>query len=29
VTIETMPRGFYLRTSFTARILAEHFALIR
>jgi DNA mismatch repair protein MutH len=25
--ISTLPRGFYLRTSFTARILARHFAL--
>jgi DNA mismatch repair protein MutH len=25
--ISTLPRGFYLRTSFTARILAQHFAL--
>jgi len=27
--IATLPRGFYLRTSFTARILARHFALAR
>jgi DNA mismatch repair protein MutH len=27
--ISTLPRGFYLRTSFTARILAAHFALPR
>lgn len=27
--IATLPRGFYLRTSFTARILAAHFALGR
>jgi DNA mismatch repair protein MutH len=27
--ISTLPRGFYLRTSFTARILARHFALAR
>jgi len=25
--IETLPRGFYLRTSFTAAILRDHFAL--
>lgn len=25
--ISTLPRGFYLRTAFTARILARHFAL--
>jgi DNA mismatch repair protein MutH len=27
--ISTLPRGFYLRTRFTARILARHFALPR
>lgn len=27
--ISTLPRGFYLRTSFTARILSQHFALPR
>ncbi len=26
-TISALPRGFYLRTSFTARILSQHFAL--
>jgi DNA mismatch repair protein MutH len=26
-TSSTLPRGFYLRTSFTARILSRHFAL--
>jgi DNA mismatch repair protein MutH len=25
--ISTLPRGFYLRTAFTARILSQHFAL--